>query len=55
MRDYLNTHEKKAKEYSNLKELLAQKYPENRIAYTNGKSTFIEKILLLANKWREQL
>lgn len=55
MRDYLNTHEKEAKEYSNLKELLAQKYPENRIAYTNGKSTFIEKILLLANKWREQL
>lgn len=38
MRDYLNTHEKEAKEYSELKERLAKKYPEDRIDYTNGKS-----------------
>lgn len=55
MRDYLNTHEKEAKEYSKLKEHLATKYPEDRSAYTNGKSAFIEKILLMAAKWREQL
>ena len=55
MRDYLNTHEKEAKEYSELKERLAKKYPEDRSAYTNGKSAFIEKILLMAAKWREQL
>lgn len=55
MRDYLNTHKKEAKEYSELKERLAKKYPEDRIAYTNGKSEFIEKILLMAAKWREQI
>lgn len=55
MRDYLNTHEKEAKEYSELKERLAKKYPEDRAAYTNGKGAFIEKILQMAAKWREQL
>lgn len=45
MRDYLNAHEERAKEYSALKERLAQKYPEDRIAYTNGKSDLIEEIL----------
>lgn len=55
MRDYLNTHEKEAKEYSELKERLAEKHSEDRSAYTSGKSEFIEKILLMAAKWREQL
>lgn len=55
MRDYLNTHEKAAKKYSELKEHLAKQYPENRSAYTNGKRAFIKKILLMAAKWREQL
>lgn len=55
MRDYLNSHEKEAMEYSELKECLAKKYPEDRSSYTNGKSEFIEKILRMAAKWREQL
>jgi GrpB-like predicted nucleotidyltransferase (UPF0157 family) len=55
MRDFLNTHEKEAQEYSTLKECLAKKYPEDRSAYTNAKSEFIEKILLMAAKWRERL
>lgn len=55
MRDYLNTHEKAAKEYSELKERLAKQYPKNRSAYTKGKSAFIEKVLLMAAKWREEL
>ncbi len=38
MRDYLNAHEGKAKEYSDLKEHLAEEYPKDRNAYTNGKS-----------------
>lgn len=42
MRDYLNTHEKEAKEYSELKERLAKKYPEDRSAYTNGKSALLK-------------
>lgn len=54
MRDYLNTHEKEAKEYSALKERLAQQYPNDRSAYTSGKSELIEKILQLASEWREQ-
>ncbi len=54
MRDYLNTHEKEAAEYSELKEHLAKKYPEDRSAYINGKSAFIEKILLMAAKWRKR-
>lgn len=45
LRDYLNTHEEKAKEYSELKERLAKEYPNDRVAYTNGKSIFIKSIL----------
>lgn len=54
MRDYLNTHEDKAKEYSELKMKLAEKYPDDRIAYTNGKSALIEEILERAREWRNQ-
>ena len=54
LRDYLNSHEEKAKEYAALKEHLAKEYPENRIAYTSGKSAFIEEILQMAAAWRQQ-
>lgn len=54
MRDYLNAYEDKAKEYSDLKQVLSEKYPNDRIAYTEGKSAFIESILIEAKKWREQ-
>ena len=53
LRDYLNSHEEKAKEYAALKEHLAKEYPENRIAYTSGKSAFIEEILQMAAAWRQ--
>ena len=53
MRDYLNTHEEKAKEYSDLKERLANIYPENRRAYTAGKNILIENILQNAEEWRK--
>lgn len=53
MRDYLNANEEKAKEYSHLKEYLANEYPENRQAYTNGKSALIENILQSAEEWRK--
>ena len=55
MRDYLNAHEDRAKEYSELKERLAKMYPEDRIAYINGKSALIEDILRCAEEWRKQL
>ena len=53
MRDYLNTHEDRAKEYAELKERLAKEYPEDRVAYTNGKAMFIEEILRCAGEWRK--
>ena len=54
MRDYLNAHEEVAMEYSGLKERLAEAYPEDRIAYTDGKSALIERILQVAEQWRKQ-
>ena len=54
MRDYLNVHEDRAKEYSELKERLAKEYPEDRAAYTNGKAMLIEDILRCAEEWRKQ-
>ena len=53
MRDYLNANEEKAKEYSDLKIKLANEYPNDRIAYTNGKSKLIEEILKSASMWRK--
>lgn len=46
-RDYLNSHNDVAKQYSNLKEKLALLYPEDRIAYTKGKEEFILSIYAL--------
>lgn len=43
MRDYLNAHEDKAKVYSDLKGRLAQAFPKDIQAYTNGKSSLINK------------
>lgn len=47
-RDYLRQHPQAAKEYENLKMELAQKYKDNREAYTEGKAVFIKNILVLA-------
>ncbi|BCN30872.1 GrpB family protein [Anaeromicropila herbilytica] len=48
-RDYLNTHLDIALQYDNLKRELAKKYPDDRVAYTQGKEDFIlsvyEKVL----------
>lgn len=54
LRDYLNTHADKAKEYSALKARLAKEHPEDRMAYTNGKSEWLETILRMADTWRKQ-
>lgn len=50
MRDYLNAHEEEAMEYSRLKEELANQYPNDRAAYTNGKHDFIVSILRKAKE-----
>lgn len=46
-RDYLNSHPGAARKYSELKEALASKYPEDRAAYTKGKENFIQNIYAL--------
>lgn len=43
-RDYLNIHPNDAKEYSNLKKKLAKRYADDRAAYADEKSGFIQMI-----------
>ena len=47
-RDYLRAHSSVAKEYERLKIDLAEKFPDNRDAYLEGKSVFIENVLRVA-------
>lgn len=49
-RDYLNTHPQEARKYSNLKEELASRYSQDRMAYTSGKMEMISIILKKAKK-----
>lgn len=51
-RDYLNTHEAAAKQYAELKQTLAERYPADRAAYTESKSTLIADLLSEARLWR---
>lgn len=44
-RDYLVAHPDEAREYGKIKQALAERYPRNRVAYSNGKSAFIERIM----------
>ena len=47
-RDYLRAHPAAREEYRALKQRLAREYPEDRAAYTQGKSAFVRRILSLA-------
>lgn len=44
-RDYLRKHPKDAERYSALKRLLAARFRDDREAYTDAKSAFVEEIL----------
>ena len=44
-RDYLIKHDDVAKEYSNIKNKLAEKYPTDRNAYTDGKNDFVQSVI----------
>jgi GrpB-like predicted nucleotidyltransferase (UPF0157 family) len=46
-RDYLNAHHVMAVQYEHLKKELADKFPDDRIAYTKGKAEFIQSIYKL--------
>ncbi|EOD00206.1 GrpB family protein [Caldisalinibacter kiritimatiensis] len=52
-RDYLINHPNEAKEYSQLKEKLAEKYTYDIDSYVRGKNKFINKIDEKAKAWKE--
>ena len=53
-RDYLNADKRAASEYDALKSQLAEQYPNDRNAYTDGKSSLVSRLLLEAENWRKQ-
>ena len=44
-RDYLISNRQVAEEYNNLKIELAARFPHDREAYTNGKESFVKRVL----------
>lgn len=52
VRDYLIAHPETAREYGRLKTELAAAYPNDRVAYTNGKTAFIQRITAEAKSAR---
>jgi GrpB-like predicted nucleotidyltransferase (UPF0157 family) len=50
-RDYLIEHPEVAKEYEALKLRLADEYPNDRIAYTEGKTAFVVRLTRLAKNY----
>ena len=53
-RDYLNTHIAAAKEYEAVKLRLAEQYPDDRIAYTDGKQEDIDRLLAEVRVWKSK-
>ncbi len=53
-RDYLIAHPDVAAEYQALKLRLARDYPNDRVAYTNGKAEFIVRLTQIAKKIYEK-
>ena len=53
-RDYLRNHSDMAEKYFRLKKRLSKKYGINRVGYTDAKTAFIEKIVLLARQQTTQ-
>jgi len=49
-RDYLNEHPEVAKQYEVLKKELAEAFPTNERSYTDGKKSFVDKIIGLDSK-----
>jgi GrpB-like predicted nucleotidyltransferase (UPF0157 family) len=53
-RDYLRTHRQAADTYANLKRSLAEEFGDNIAAYRDGKTAFIEEMMLKARKDEER-
>lgn len=50
-RDYLIEHPESAKEYEALKMTMAREYPNDREAYTNGKTDFVVRLTKVAKDY----
>ena len=53
-RDYLRSHPEAVVNYGNLKQMLAEKFPDNIDAYIDGKTDFITNALIQAGLDNEQ-
>ncbi len=53
-RDYLNSNMEAAREYEAVKLRLSEQYPDDRIAYTDGKQEVINKLLEEARIWKSK-
>ena len=53
-RDYLRTHPETAKAYETMKRAAVEAYGSDRIAYTEAKGPFIERVLAAAEDWAKQ-
>ena len=53
-RDYLNSNMEAAKKYETVKLRLAEQYPGDRIAYTDGKQEVIDRLLEEARVWKRK-
>lgn len=53
-RDYLIDHPETAKEYEALKLRLADNHPNDRIAYTNGKTEFVVRVTQIAKAYYQK-
>jgi len=53
-KDYMINHPEEAKQYENLKKMLANKYRYNPAAYIDGKDEFIKDIDRKALKWKRK-
>ncbi|MFM1652852.1 GrpB family protein [Brevibacillus sp. B_LB10_24] len=51
VRDFLRTHVEAAKQYGNLKEMLAKHYPDDIEAYMDGKDAFVKELERTALYW----
>lgn len=51
VRDYLRTHPGDAKQYGDLKEDLAKKFPNDILSYGNGKDSFVKELERKALVW----
>jgi GrpB-like predicted nucleotidyltransferase (UPF0157 family) len=54
-RDYLRTHPKDARRYAKLKYNLAEQFRDNRLGYTDAKTSFVWGILRKAAKWSNDI